>query len=198
MGAISELHSFNTLALRPSDPGALCIFKPFNSLRTPFRVNCNLTHWGERASAFTWDFRIRFASEDRVELLITDVCLINDHDIVNSYPPVKKSKRKVYRYQKCDYESMRNDTLKFAKERYFNCHSDTRSVQENFKVITPFIQDSADKHPLKTSRSVAPVPWITPGIRRKIRKKNGTHAKAKKTAVQIIDPNIQYEFLMTF
>ena len=35
MGAISELHSFNTLALRPSDPGALCIFKPFNSLRTP-------------------------------------------------------------------------------------------------------------------------------------------------------------------
>ena len=35
MGAISELHSFNTLALRPSGPGALCIFKPFNSLRTP-------------------------------------------------------------------------------------------------------------------------------------------------------------------
>ena len=35
MGAISELHSFNTLALRPSDPGALCIFKPFNSLGTP-------------------------------------------------------------------------------------------------------------------------------------------------------------------
>ena len=38
MGAISELHSFNTLALRPSGPGALCIFKPFNSLR-PYGVN---------------------------------------------------------------------------------------------------------------------------------------------------------------
>ena len=35
MGAISELHSFNTLALRPSGPGALSIFQPFNSLRTP-------------------------------------------------------------------------------------------------------------------------------------------------------------------
>ena len=35
MGPISELHSFNTLALRPSGPGALCIFKPFNSLTTP-------------------------------------------------------------------------------------------------------------------------------------------------------------------
>ena len=35
MEAISELHSFNTLALRLSGPGALCTFSPFNSLRTP-------------------------------------------------------------------------------------------------------------------------------------------------------------------
>ena len=35
MGTISELHSFNNLALRPSGPAALCIFKPFNNLRTP-------------------------------------------------------------------------------------------------------------------------------------------------------------------
>ena len=81
-------------------------------------------------------------------------------------PPIKKLKRKVYRYQKGDYESMRNDTLKFAKERYFNGHSDTHSVQENFDLITSFIQDSADKRiPSKTSRSVSPVPWITPEIR---------------------------------
>ena len=77
---------------------------------------------------------------------------------------------------------MRKDTLKFAKEKYFNGHSDTRSVQENFNLITSFIQDSADKHiPSKTSRSVSSVPWITPEIRRKIRKKNETHAKAKRT-----------------
>ena len=45
-----------------------------------------------------------------------------------------------------------------------------------------FIQDSADKHILsKTSRSVSSIPWITPEIRRKIRRKNKTHAKAKKT-----------------
>ena len=49
-------------------------------------------------------------------------------------------------------------------------------------MITSFIQDSADKHiPSKTSRSVSSVPWITPEIRRKIRKKNETHAKAEKT-----------------
>ena len=73
-------------------------------------------------------------------------------------------------------------SLANTKEKYFNGHSDTRSVQENFDLLTSFIQDSADKHiPSKTSRSVSSVPWITPEIRRKIRRKNKTHAKAKKT-----------------
>ena len=76
---------------------------------------------------------------------------------------------------------MRKDIPEFAKEKYFNGHSDTRSVQENFDLLTSFIQDSADKHiPSKTSRSVSLIPWITPEIRRKIRRKNKTHAKAKK------------------
>ena len=49
-------------------------------------------------------------------------------------------------------------------------------------IITSFIQDSADKHiPSKTSRSVSSIPWITAEIRRKIRTKNKTYAKAKKT-----------------
>ena len=55
-------------------------------------------------------------------------------------------------------------------------------LQENFDLLTSFIQDSADKHiPSKTSRSVSSIPWITLEIRRKIRRKNKTHAKAKKT-----------------
>ena len=66
--------------------------------------------------------------------------------------------------------------------KYFNGYSCTRSVQENFNLITSFIQDSADKHiPSKTSRSVSSVPCLTPGIRRKIRKKKKNHSKSKKT-----------------
>ena len=112
---------------------------------------------------------------------------LSDHDIVSGtlkivIPPIKKPKRKVYKYQKGDYESMKGDALKFAKEKYFNGYSGTRSVQENFNLITSFIQDSVDKHiPSKTSRSVSSVPWLTPEIKRKIRRKNATHAKAKKT-----------------
>ena len=74
------------------------------------------------------------------------------------------------------------EKTRVCKEKYFNGHSDTRSVQENFDLLNSFIQDSADKHiPSKTSRSISSLPWITPEIRRKIRKKNKTHAKAKKT-----------------
>ena len=88
----------------------------------------------------------------------------------------------MYRYQNGDYESMRAKTLKFAIERYFNGYSDTLSVQENFNLITSFIQKSPDKHiPQKTSRSVSSVPWITPEIRKKICRINATHAKAKKS-----------------
>ena len=87
---------------------------------------------------------------------------------------------------------MRKDTLEFAKEKYFTGHSDTRSVLENFDLLTSFIQDSADKHiPSKTSRSVSSVPWITPEIRRKIRRKNKTHAKAKRQAAANLDQNLK-------
>ena len=60
---------------------------------------------------------------------------------------------------------MRSDAIRFAKERYFKGFSDSRSVQENFNLITSFNLDSADKHiPSKSSRSVSSVPWITPAI----------------------------------
>ena len=73
----------------------------------------------------------------------------------------------MYLYQKGDYESMRKDTLEFAKEKYFNGHLDTRSVQENFDLLTSFIQDSADIHiPSKTIRPVSSIPWLTSKIRR--------------------------------
>ena len=111
---------------------------------------------------------------------------LSDHDIVAGIlkviiSPIKKPRRKVYLYQKGDYESMRKDAFEFAKEKYFNGFPDTCSVQDNFNLITSFIQDSSDKHiPSKTSWTVSSVPWITAEIRRKIRRRNKTHAKAKK------------------
>ena len=62
---------------------------------------------------------------------------LSDHDIVSGtlkvvIPPIKKPKRKVYRYQKGDYESMRKDTLKFAKEKYFRYSFGSRKLQFDY------------------------------------------------------------------
>ena len=50
---------------------------------------------------------------------------LSDHDVVSGtlkvyIPPKKKSRRKVYLYDKGDFESMRKDASDFAKDRYFN------------------------------------------------------------------------------
>ena len=80
------------------------------------------------------------------------------------------------------FDFMRRESSNFAKDKYFNGHSGSRSVQENFNLITSFIQETVDKYiPSKTSSSVATVPWITSETRRNIPKRNKTHAKAKKT-----------------
>ena len=124
----------------------------------------------------TLDLLLTFLSGQFQDIHSKDT--LSDHDIVAGtlkivILPIKKPRRKVYLYQKGDYESMRKDALEFAKEKYFNGYPDTRSVQENFN----FIQDSADKHiPSKTSQTVSSVPWITSEIKRNIRRRNKTHA----------------------
>ena len=83
---------------------------------------------------------------------------------------------------------MRSDALRFAKERYFNGYSNSRSVQENFNVITSFIQDSADKHiPSKTSRSLSSVPWIEDS-----QKKMQLMQKQKSQVVQKSEQNLKH------
>ena len=80
---------------------------------------------------------------------------------------------------KGDYESMKKGAFRFAKEKYFHVHSDSRLEQNNFNRTISVIQDSADMHiPSNISRSVCSVPLLTPAIRRKICRKIQTNAKA--------------------
>ena len=65
-------------------------------------------------------------------------------------------------------------------------------MHENFDLLTSFFQDSADKHiPSKTSRSASSVTWITPEVRRKFRRRNKTHANAKKTGSSKLKSNFE-------
>ena len=80
---------------------------------------------------------------------------------------------------------MRKDSPDFAKDRSFNSYSDNRSVQENFDVITSFIQESAEEYIRSKKTKKKPVVRLllffgSPEIRRKIRRRNKIHAKAKR------------------
>ena len=60
---------------------------------------------------------------------------LNDQDMVAGTlmvvsPPRKKPRRKVYMYQKGDFDSVRRDSSNFAKDNYFKGHSGSRSVRE--------------------------------------------------------------------
>ena len=94
---------------------------------------------------------------------------LSDHDIVAGtlkvvISPIKKPRSKVFLYQKGHYEFMSKDAFEFTKEKYLNGYPDTGSVQENFNLITSFIQESADKtsHPKLVGRTLR-----FPGLPRK-------------------------------
>ena len=112
---------------------------------------------------------------------------LSDHDVVSGTLKVyilqnrNLGGRCIY-IRKEIFESWGKMRLTLQKDRYFNGYLDNRSIQENFDLIPSFTQGSADKHiPSKTSRSVSSVSWITLEIRRKVRRRNKIHAKAKKT-----------------
>ena len=63
---------------------------------------------------------------------------LSDHDIVSGtlkivIPPIKKPRRKVYHYQKGDYEGMRSDALRFAKK---GISTDTGILAQFKKILT--------------------------------------------------------------
>ena len=58
---------------------------------------------------------------------------LSDHDIVAGtlqvvIPPIKKPRRKVYLYQKGDYESMSKDAFEFAREKLSRYSLGTREL----------------------------------------------------------------------
>ena len=176
---IKDMHKGNKVSLSPYSGGLQLLWHCFARQTQQIRLTTESiwrwkVHWNfewspfgtvsslpnNRKEYFGSDFHISPQSVSRYP--VPD--RLSDHDIVSGtlkivIPPIKKPQRKVYCYQKGDYESMRSDALRFVNERYFNGYRYSRSVQENFNLITSFIQDSADKHiPSKTSRSVSSVP----------------------------------------
>ena len=76
---------------------------------------------------------------------------LSDHDIVMGTlkckaPRKTRPTRAYYQYSKGNYNQMREDTHNFTKDKYFNGHHHTRTVEENWKMIKNFIMETTEKN----------------------------------------------------
>lgn len=110
---------------------------------------------------------------------------ISDHDAIvvdsdirpkhNSAPP-----RKVFKFHKADWDAMKQETKTF-QDRYKE-EEDQRSTNKNWLEIKSHLNQMLDKHcPWKARTTRHNLPWMTPCLRRQIRRKRRLYNKARKT-----------------
>ncbi|XP_072182159.1 uncharacterized protein [Diadema setosum] len=110
---------------------------------------------------------------------------ISDHDAVvcdvDLHPSInKKQPRRIFIYSKGDIEGMRSDFKTFQDQ--FFCVNHQQTTNENWLQLKNFLLQTMEKHiPSKLSRPLTKQPWITPSIKRMVRKKARLYKKARTT-----------------
>jgi hypothetical protein len=116
---------------------------------------------------------------------ITTIPGFSDHDflIIDSAiqgETSKKPPRKLYRWNKANWDDMRTETNSFAGK--YTAESTGRSVQQNYTAFRTHIQHIIEKFvPSGWSRSRSDVPWLTADLKRKCAKKRRLYNLARKT-----------------
>ncbi len=111
---------------------------------------------------------------------------MSDHNAVrfnvNTKPQrAEKPPHKVYQYNKCDIEGLKNELTKITVE-FFSSNPAARSVNENWTLFRSKVLEAMDKFiPSKMSRSRRNLPWITKTIKRLMRKRDRLFSKARKS-----------------
>ena len=109
---------------------------------------------------------------------------ISDHDSVSAdvllRAHVSRQKpRKVYMYAKADQGKMRQEIQDLGKSFKATCHK--RDANENWNYFTNGLKSIVDNLvPTKFVKTRNDLPWLTPRIRKNIKKKNRSHQRAKR------------------
>jgi hypothetical protein len=122
---------------------------------------------------------------ENIEILpgMSDHCLVM-FDICMKPKLRIKPKRKIYMYHKADIPTLKEHTQEFV-QHFLNSNPGERSVNENWEIIRDKLLYLADIHiPSKMSKSKHNLPWVSPKIKRKMRKRDKLFSKARKSNSQ--------------
>ena len=109
----------------------------------------------------------------------------SDHSAVactlnTSIPFRRKPRRKVYLFNKGDYDSLRSELQEF-QESFFQSTSEDTDIEEDWKLFKSALKTSVDRNiPSKMVSGRSKLPWLSARLRRLIRRKNRIHAKYMK------------------
>jgi len=115
---------------------------------------------------------------------ITTIPGISDHDTILldallRLEHVKKKSRRIYLYNKADWEAMKTGINTFTSE--YLASLEDHSVDKNWVSFKQNLQELVDQHvPSRQSRSRQHLPWITPAIRRMSKKKQRLYNKSQE------------------
>ena len=137
----------------------------------------------------------RPASNNTLDLLLTtnpnlvsDVSVypgISDHNIVaftySRKPQVGYAPpRRIYQFQKADHQRLKDAVSNFSAE-FLASSPETNTVDENWTKIISFLTKCMQEFvPSKLSKTRHHLPWITPSIKRQMRKRDKLFKKAHK------------------
>ena len=108
-----------------------------------------------------------------------------DHEVVlikfqSQIPPSKQHSRKIYLYQKANWNILREKLNLISNEYFLRNQSTIRDVEDNWQFIHHHILKLIDVHiPTKLLHSRSHCPWLTTPLKRLIRKKQRTYNYAK-------------------
>ena len=142
----------------------------------------------------------RPASDNILDLVVTtnpalvlDLCIhpgISDHNIpiftLSTSARVQiKPPRKIYQFQKADIEHLKKAAEEFSTE-FLQSNPENRSVEANWNMISTFLNKClSDFVPSKMTKSRRHLPWITPTIKRQMRKRDRLFKKARRICTTV-------------
>ncbi len=104
--------------------------------------------------------------------------VVVDSDIRPVFNPPKP--RKIYSYQKADWDKMKDEMREFNRRYLKKC--DQRSVDQNWSNLRDQLHHLLDKYvPSKLKSTRQNLPWLTPELRRLTKKKQRMYNKARKS-----------------